>query len=185
MRGMLLATGLATLLTAQAAVGQTARTPDRAVTMTAIARAESQRSFGAWGSVRLRVPVKLSKMMPEAQRVSVHCSVSGDARRGSSRSAIRTIVNGEFDQVIEVVVTPSAGQTLIGAKSYICRLEIYGPGGAMGNPSQGTPPSGHIHKLARPDAFFRSVAAGSLTGGTVNDGIVGPSGLAVPPRRRQ
>jgi hypothetical protein len=177
--------GVVALLAVQAAAAQTARTPDSASTMTAIAQAESQGAARTQGAVRLRVPVKLTRMLPEAQRVSVHCFVSGDGGSGSARSSMRPVVDGEFDQVIDIVVAPNAGETLIGAKSYGCRLEIHGPGGAVGNPSQGTPPSNQLFKLARPNAYFKAVVAGSLDRGTVNDGLVGPGRLAVPPKRRQ
>lgn len=183
MRAPLLAMALVIASSAPAAA-QT-RSPDRAATMTAIAQAESQRAATPRDSVTLRVPVKLSAMLPEAQRVSVHCSVSGPGGNGSERSAIRTIANGEFDQVIVVVVPPHAGKTLIGAKSFICRLEIYGPGGVMNNPSQGGPPSNQLYRLSRPGAFFRVVTSGALDGGAANDGLTGGNGLTAPPRPRQ
>ncbi len=185
MRGIALVTGLVALSSAPIVTAQTARTPDRARTMTAIAQAESQGAARILGAVRLRVPVKLTKMMPDAERVSVHCVVSGDSGSGASRSAIFAIANGEFDKVIELTVAPDAGESLIEAKHYVCRLELHKHGSMIGNPSQGTPPSNQLYKLARPDAYFKAVVAGSLDGGTVNDGIVGSGDLAAPPKRRQ
>ena len=69
-------------------------------------------------TIKLRVPVKLKKML--AEQVAVACSIrSRNLQKlgGSTSSGWRNIVNGEFDQVVEVAVTPLEGKTFADAKT--------------------------------------------------------------------
>lgn len=134
-------------------------------------------------SITLRVPVKLKKMLPEAETVTVKCVLENDGQFSEPRK----IVNGEFDQVIEMVFTAKAGETFAEAKSYFCLLLINHGSSFTNAPQVGTPPhpSRPLHLLARPDEFFQDKVTGPLDGGTFVDGIVGPKDLAVPPKPRQ
>ena len=138
-------------------------------------------------TIRLRVPVKLKKML--AEQVSVVCSIrSGNMQQlgGSTPSGWRNIVNGEFDQVVEVAVTPLEGKTFAEAKNYRCTLSLKASENSMGAPAQGTPPYYYLPYLAKPDEFFRAEITGPLDGGgKVVDGIVGPKDLTVQPKQKQ
>lgn len=132
-------------------------------------------------SIKLRVPVQLKKMLPEAKTVTVKCSLVG--ANTVIFSEPRNIVNGECDQVIETVFTAKAGETLPEAQSYLCQLLI-NRGSWETTPRVGTPPdpSRPLHLLARPDEFFQAEVRGPLGGGKVVDGIVGPKDLTIGPK---
>jgi len=136
-------------------------------------------------SIKLRVPVKLKNMVADAESVRVFCSVSG---LGNARSEPRNIVNGEFDQVIEVVVTPHDGKNFLEAKTYNCHLEIGKSGGAWGSPSKDTPTSEdayNLYRLAKPNEFFQNVINGPLDGAKFVDGLVGSDDFGVEPKPKQ
>src|SRR5262245_37733114 len=131
-------------------------------------------------SVTLRVPVKLKKMVAEQARVTCQIWPQGEVGQGyakaSSASEWFSILNGEFDRVIEMIMT-SAETHLAGTDQYVCKLEL--PGGQVTGtiPTQGTPSGPDDHKLpflAKPDQFFRGIAKGRLDGvGVVNPDLGG------------
>jgi hypothetical protein len=123
-------------------------------------------------SITLRVPVQLKKML--AEQVGVFClvRVKGEpAPRGSAKSAPRKIVNGEFNEVIEVRVTPASGKDFNGVDQYACYFHL----DDGKSPYQGTPPVGNIKVLAKPDEFYRRETVHDLEGGKV--GVGGPKDL--------
>jgi hypothetical protein len=132
-------------------------------------------------SVTLRVPVKLKKMVAEQARITCQIWPQGHGSQGyakaSSASEWFNIPNGDFDQVIEMIMTSSPGKHFAGTDQYVCRLEL--PGGLTTGtiPSQGTPSGPNDHKLAylaKPDQFFRAQAKGRLDGmGVVNPDLGG------------
>lgn len=141
-------------------------------------------------SITLRVPVKVKNMVPEAERLRVQCSVSGvGGGLGAVHSAPHNIVNGEFDQIIEVVVTPYDGKNFLEAKTFVCRLEIGKSDGAWNAPRKETPTSNDLYdlyRLAKPNEFFQAIVNGPLAGGPkFVDGIVGADDLAVEPKQKQ
>jgi hypothetical protein len=90
--------------------------------------------------------------------------------------------NGEFDQVVEVVLTPQGSGGFVLAKSYSCKILVIPENTYIGfqTPVVGTPASGTpIWKLARPDRFFRAQVSGQLEG-TI--GVGGPKGLQQVPQ---
>ncbi|HEY1243523.1 MAG TPA: hypothetical protein VGF29_01700 [Hyphomicrobiaceae bacterium] len=140
-------------------------------------------------TIKLHVPVQLKSML--AATMSVTCSIlHGTETLGTKWSGIYDIVNGEFDQVIEVDVHALGGQSFLGADGYSCDLKVtQSPGGLGVTPQQGTP-SGKadfgIYKLAKPNAFFRVHAQGPLHGGKIVGGIIGPSkDLTIGPKPKQ
>jgi hypothetical protein len=140
-------------------------------------------------TIKLRVPVQLKSML--AATMSVTCSIlHGTETLGTKWSGIYDIVNGEFDQVVEVDVPALGGQSFLGADGYSCDLKVTSiPGGLGVTPEQGTPTGKadyNIYKLAKPDAFFRVHAQGPLHGGKIVGGIVGPSkDLTIGPKQKQ
>jgi hypothetical protein len=129
-------------------------------------------------TIKLRVPVQLKSML--AATMSVTCSIlRGSETLGTRWGGVHDIVNGEFDQVVEVEVQALGGQSFLGADGYSCDLKVTSIAGGLGvTPEQGTPTGKadySIYKLAKPDAFFRVHAQGPLHGGKVSDGIVGPA----------
>lgn len=136
--------------------------------------------------IKLRVPVKLTKML--AQQVTVGCSIRGPNQEqlgGTESSGWRDIVNGEFDQIIEMTVPPLQGKTFAEAKSYRCSFGLRMSPTSQGAPKLGTPPSAYLPYLAKPNAFFRAEVTGPLDGGTFVDGIAGPKDLTIGPQQKQ
>jgi hypothetical protein len=139
------------------------------------------------GELTLRVPVKLKNMI--AKKARVDCVITrGEALTPHTRSEWKDIVNGEFDQVIDLVMKASLGKSFRETDKYICRLEL--PGGTLGisNGYQGTP-SGpddpQLPNMAKPDQFFRNVSTGALVPSKeVVDGIVGPKDLTIGPKSK-
>ena len=139
-------------------------------------------------SIKLRVPVQLKSML--AATVSVTCGIlRGKEELGAKWSGAYNIVNGEFNQVIEVEVPALGGQSFLGADGYSCDLKVTSVEGGQGfTPFQGTPANNkpQLKWLAKPDAFFRVHAQGPLQGGKIVDGIVGPSkDLTIGPKQKQ
>jgi hypothetical protein len=136
-------------------------------------------------AVKLRVPVKLKKMLPEADRVSLYCRIRGEDAGlplGYKSSEPQNIVNGHFDKVVEVVVRPTAPMTFTAAKSYSCVLLVHSTTGPVSKPEKGTPPDESLWSLAKPDEFFRNEVTGPLDGGKFVGGIVGPEDVTVEPK---
>jgi hypothetical protein len=136
-------------------------------------------------AVKLRVPVKLKKMLPEADRVSMSCRIVGEDADGPPLgyevSEPKNIVNGHFDQVFEVVLRPIGTNTFTAAKSYKCVLLVHS-GSIVSKPEKGTPPNESLWSLAKPDEFFRNEVTGPLDGGKFVGGIVGPEDVTVEPK---
>lgn len=136
-------------------------------------------------AIKLRVPVQLKKMV--ATTAQLHCWVydGGGTSLGGADSDLLTFPNGNFDQAVEVTVTPNQNTTFSGAKSYGCALTVYC--GGRTNPKVGTPPADQPCRLAKPDEFFRIEVSGSLTedAGNFVGGIAGPKDLAVEPKPKQ
>ena len=120
--------------------------------------------------VTLRVPVQLKKMVAEKAKVS--CSLGHDGKYVGGNKTF-DIVNGEFDQVIEIVITPVVGMTFVGTDQYSCTLLV----GAGAVPQQATPSGNNdpkLYYLAKPDQFFRAQTTGRLDGvGVVNPDLGG------------
>lgn len=139
-------------------------------------------------SIKLRVPVQLKSML--AATASVTCGIlRGKEELGAKWSGAYNIVNGEFNQVIEVEVPALGGQSFLGADGYSCDLKVTHSAGGQGfTPERGTPSNKgdfSIYRLAKPDAFFRVHAQGPLKGGKIVDGIVGPSkDLTIGPKQK-
>jgi hypothetical protein len=118
-----------------------------------------------YGTITLRVPVQLKKMLAEQVQVSCRVYKTGDpGLRGEGTSGPLNIVNGEFNEVIEVRVTPTSAEGFRDADHYYCNLYLPNV-----EPHQGTPPSGDIKLLAKPDEFFRAKTNGKV-------GVGGPKG---------
>lgn len=134
-------------------------------------------------AIKLRVPVQLKNML--ATEVSVDCFIDhGNLVVGQKKSEPHPIVNGVFDQVIELVVTPSPGKTFAGADAYSCHLWVNKQAPRKGTPASNNDPARYT--LAKPDEFFRIVSHGPLDGGgKVVDGIVGPKDLTIGPKPKQ
>lgn len=147
--------------------------------------------------LKLRVPVQIKKGMMKTVRVDCAILRGGALVAGHKKSEWQDVKNGEFNQVIELAMTPSPGKTIVGTDNYSCHLEISGPG-PMSNGSQGTPSGpedSQLWRLARPDQFFRnyvqaSLESGKVDGGTVDggkktvDGVVGPKDLTIGPKSK-
>lgn len=108
---------------------------------------------------------------------------------GAVLSEPHNIVNGEFDQIIEVVVTPYDGKNFVEAQTFVCRLEIGKSNGAWGAPRKEIPASNDLYdlyRLAKPNEFFQAIVNGPLAGGPkFVDGIVGADDFAVEPKQKQ
>lgn len=125
-------------------------------------------------SITLRVPVQMKEMV--ATGVKVDCEIFGDdgvtnvAKEFNTTDNLFQIVNGGFDQVVEVVLTPQKPGGFVGAKSYRCTIKVLPDYantyiGTHATPEVGTPASGSpIWKLARSDRFFRAQVSGQLSG---------------------
>lgn len=125
-------------------------------------------------SITLRVPVQMKEMV--ATGVKVDCEIFGDnsvanlAKKFNTADHLFQIVDGEFDQVVEVVLTPEKPGGFVGAKSYRCAIKVLPDytntyHATHATPEVGSPGSGApIFKLARPDRFFRAAVTGQLAG---------------------
>ncbi len=136
--------------------------------------------------MKLRVPVQLKKML--AEKVKVMCQITSGAGPGnvlaSKHSEYLDIINGDFDQVVEMVMSPSLPEwTFANAKSYECQFQLKAKD-AVGAPSQGKPPSKDLYRLARPDAFFRQNFWEQVGGKLGPDAFTGAKDLkALPPKK--
>lgn len=130
-----------------------------------------------YDSIKLRVPVQLKSML--AATVSVTCKIlRGNEELGAKWSGAHNIVNGEFNQVIEVEVPALGGQSFLGADGYSCDLKVTSVEGGQGfTPYQGTPANNkpQLKWLARPDAFFRVKTEHTLD--SLKVGVGGPKDL--------
>ena len=131
----------------------------------------------SYDSITLRVPVKLKSML--AATVSVTCRIlRGTEELGAHWGGAHKIVNGDFDQTVEVEVKALGGQSFQGADGYSCDLKVTSVEGGQGfTPYQGTPADNkpQLKWLARPDAFFRVKTEHTLDGLKV--GVGGPKDL--------
>jgi hypothetical protein len=130
-----------------------------------------------YDSITLRVPVQLKSML--AATVSVTCRIfRGTDELGAQWGGAHKIVNGEFDQIVEVEVKALGGQSFLGADRYSCDLKLTSGEGSQGfTPYQGTPANNkpQLKWLARPDAFFRVKTEHTLDG--LKFGVGGPKDL--------
>jgi len=139
-------------------------------------------------TITLRVPVQMKEMV--ATGVKVDCEIYGDdgvtniAKKFNTEENLFEIVNGEFDQTVEMVLTPQKPGAFVGAKSYRCTIKVLANYantyiGTHTTPEVGAPSSGEpIYKLARPDRFFRAAVTGQLAGTP----FAGPKGLQQTPQ---
>jgi hypothetical protein len=128
-------------------------------------------------AIKLRVPVQLKSML--AATVSVTCRIfRGTDELGAQWGGAHKIVNGEFNEVVEVEVKALGGQSFLGADGYRCDLKLTSVEGGQGfTPYQGTPSGNEpqLKWLARPDAFFRVKTEHTLDG--LKAGVGGPKDL--------
>lgn len=155
-------------------------------------------------SITLKVPVQMKEMV--ATGVKVDCEIFGEdgvtnvAKKFNTTDNLFRIVNGEFDQVVELILTPQKPGGFIGAKSYQCTIKVLPDYantyiGTHATPVIGTPaPGAPIYRLARPDRFFRAEVSGQLSGipfaGAKDllqkpQGPVGPKPVQVPKGLKQ
>lgn len=136
--------------------------------------------------IKLRVPVQLKKML--ADKVKVMCQITSGQGPGnvlaSKHSEYLDIINGDFDQVVEMVMSPSLPEsTFANATSYDCQFYLKAKD-AVGPPSPGKPPSKDLYRLARPDAFFRQSFVEKVGGKLGPGAFIGAKDLkALPPKK--
>jgi hypothetical protein len=136
-------------------------------------------------TITLKVPVQMKEMLATA--VKVECRIFGAdgatlSKEFKTNESVFQMPNGEFDQVVEVVLTPQGSGGFALAKSYSCKILVIPENTYIGfqTPVVGTPASGTpIWKLARPDKFFRAQVTGQLEG-TI--GVGGPKGFQHVPQ---
>jgi hypothetical protein len=147
--------------------------------------------------LELRVPVQIKQGLMKSVRVDCAIVRGQELVSGHKKSEWQDIKNGEFNQVVEFVMTPVPGKTIVGSDQYSCHLEISTPG-AWNNGRQGTPTGPDDPRrwdLARPDQFFQNYVGASLESGKVDggkadggkktvDGIVGPKDLTIGPKSK-
>jgi hypothetical protein len=152
-------------------------------------------------TIRLRVPVKLKTML--AKQVRVRCWIRRATDNGyplsngnGTTSEWLDIPDGEFDRVVEIVMTPRPDLSFAEASTYDCRLEL--PGGSpfgYSAPRLGTPSSNpndpDNSRVAKSDEFFRTQVVGRLaprrwpSGNTAPGRTGGNSDLTIGEKPRQ
>jgi len=140
-----------------------------------------------YDAIKLRVPVKLKNMLPQARYASVKCEIrDGNAHQLGEEWALRAIQTVNFDDVLEIVVNPKAGKTFFEAKSYSCFFYLsQQKNTGMLPPLQGTPPKTDLFRYGKPDEYFMQAFTGPLDGGKFNPGIAGSKDLTIGPKQKQ
>ena len=117
-------------------------------------------------SITLHVPVELKEMT--ALGAVVRCSIHVSQYPIGATEHSFPIPNGDFNEVLEIVVDPSPGLSFVDASYYLCRLRVAAePSPAWSEseePYVGTPGgSWEVHRIARPDEFFEIEITGPIS----------------------